>query len=324
MKRFWNLIELMQKKLVISIPISMLLGITAGSILNVSFLKQLIMPFTFLMVYPMMVTLKIKSLFVQSNNKLQIITQVINFIIMPLMGYLIGKIFFRSNVYLILGLLLTSLLPTSGMTISWTGMAKGNINEAIKMTVIGLLLGAVLTPIYLKVFLGASIDIPLKDIFNQIIMVILLPMAAGYFTQQFLIKKFGKEKYEKEYKSKFPLISTLGVVAIVFIAMALKAQTLLGNPILILKILVPLVLLYLFNFVFSTIIARMIFNKEDGIALIYGTVMRNLSVCLAIAMTAFKEKGTEAVIIISLAYVIQVQSAAWYVKLTNDYSPRAH
>ncbi|MCY6958464.1 arsenic resistance protein [Clostridium brassicae] len=317
MKQFWNLIMLMQKKLVISIPIFMILGITVGSIFNVSFLKQLIMPFTFLMVYPMMVTLNIKSLFKQSNNKLQIITQVVNFIIMPLVGYSIAKIFFGDNIYLILGLLLTSLLPTSGMTISWTGMAKGNINEAIKMTVIGLLLGAVLTPIYLKVFLGTSIDIPLTDIFNQIIMVILLPMVAGYITQHFLIKKFGKEKYEKEYKSKFPLLSTLGVVLIVFIAMALKAQALLGNPMLILKVLVPLILLYLFNFIFSTVIARMIFKKEDGIAFIYGTVMRNLSVCLAIAMTAFKEQGTEAVIIISLAYVIQVQSAAWYVKLTD-------
>ncbi len=317
MKQFWKLLSLMQKNLIITIPIFMILGITVGSIFNVSFLKQWIMPLTFLMVYPMMVTLNIKSLFKQSNNKLQIITQLINFIVMPLVGYVIAKLFFGDNVYLILGLLLTSLLPTSGMTISWTGMAKGNIQEAIKMTVIGLLLGAVLTPIYLKFFLGTAINIPVGDIFNQIIMVILLPMVAGYSTQQFLIKKFGKEKYETEYKTKFPLISTLGVVVIVFIAMALKAQALLGNPMLILRVLLPLILLYLFNFIFSTVVAKMMFNKEDGIALIYGTVMRNLSVCLAIAMTAFKDQGTDAVIIISLAYVIQVQSAAWYVKLTN-------
>ncbi|MGH4117616.1 arsenic resistance protein [Clostridium sp.] len=317
MKQFWRLLGLMQKKLIISIPIFMILGITVGSIFNVAFLKQWIMPLTFIMVYPMMVTLNIKNLFKRSNNKLQIVTQLINFIVMPVVGYIIAKLFFGNNPYLILGLLLTSLLPTSGMTISWTGMAKGNMQEAIKMTVIGLILGAILTPIYLKLFLGTAIAIPLADIFNQIIMVILLPMMAGYITQQFIIKKFGKEKYEKDYKLKFPLISTLGVVAIVFVAMALKAHVLLGNPMLILKILFPLTLLYIFNFVFSTLVARMMFNKEDGIALVYGTVMRNLSVCLAIAMIAFKEQGTEAVIIISLAYVIQVQSAAWYVKLTN-------
>ena len=73
--------------------------------------------------------------------------------------------------------------------------------------------------------------------------------------------------------------------------MVLKAEDLLENPMLILKIIFPLILLYLFNFIFSTVIARMMFNKEDGIALIYGTVMRNLSVCLAIAMTAFNDQG---------------------------------
>ena len=45
-------------------------------------------------------------------------------------------------------LLLRSLLPTSGMTISWTGFAKGNLNAAIKMTVIGLIAGSLATPLY--------------------------------------------------------------------------------------------------------------------------------------------------------------------------------
>lgn len=185
------------------------------------------------------------------------------------------------------------------------------------MTVIGLLLGAALTPFYLKLFLGTSIDIPLIAIIKQILVVVFLPMVAGYITQIYLIHKYGKDKYEKEYKSKFPKVSTLGVLIIVFIAMALKAQVLLSNPMLILRILLPLSLLYIFNFIFSTIIGRMIFDKEEAVALVYGTVMRNLSVCLAIAITTFKKQGTEAVLIISLAYVIQVQAAAGYVKLTD-------
>ncbi len=45
--------------------------------------------------------------------------------------------------------------------------------------------------------------------------------------------------------------------------------------------------------------------------------MRNLSIALAIAMTAFAEKGSEIAIIIAMAYIIQVQAAAWYVKLSD-------
>ncbi len=51
--------------------------------------------------------------------------------------------------------------------------------------------------------------------------------------------------------------------------------------------------------------------------MIYGTVMRNLSIALAIAMTVFKKNGAEIAIIIALAYIVQVQAAAWYVKFSD-------
>ncbi|PIE44347.1 MAG: arsenite transporter, partial [Gammaproteobacteria bacterium] len=51
----------------------------------------------------------------------------------------------------------------------------------------------------------------------------------------------------------------------------------------------------------------------------YGTVMRNLSIALAIAMTAFGKEGAEIAIIIAMAYIIQVQAAAWYVKFNDKF-----
>ncbi|MGE4533003.1 MULTISPECIES: hypothetical protein [Halomonas] len=45
--------------------------------------------------------------------------------------------------------------------------------------------------------------------------------------------------------------------------------------------------------------------------------MRNLSIALALAMNAFGEAGTDAALLIALAYIIQVQSAAWYVRFTD-------
>ena len=45
--------------------------------------------------------------------------------------------------------------------------------------------------------------------------------------------------------------------------------------------------------------------------------MRDLSIALAIAMTAFGRQGLTIALLISLAYVIQIQSAAWYVRLVD-------
>ncbi len=49
--------------------------------------------------------------------------------------------------------------------------------------------------------------------------------------------------------------------------------------------------------------------------MVFGVVMRDLSIALAIAMTAFGKEGSTIALLISLAYVIQIQSAAWYIKI---------
>lgn len=295
----------------------MILGITFGYFYNPSFLKVLIIPLTFLMVYPMMVNLQLKKVFSKGDTKVQVVTQLINFAIIPFLAFGIGKMFFQDSPLIALGLLLAALLPTSGMTISWTGFAKGNLNAAIKMTVIGLVAGSLATPLYAKWLMGTVIEIPLISVFKQIAFIVFLPMIAGYATQRFIIWKYGEAKYNKDIKKKFPMLSTLGVLGIVFVAIALKSKTIISEPSMLVDLLIPLILIYGINFILSTLVAKLLFNREDGIALVYGTVMRNLSIALAIAMTVFGKQGSDIALIIALAYIIQVQSAAWYVKFTD-------
>ncbi len=315
---FWQTINALQKNLVWSIPAFMVLGVVCGYYLNPAPLKQAVIPLTFLMVYPMMVNLSLKQVFSRQGIGLQFIVQLINFGLIPFVGFAMGRFFFPDAPLIALGLLLTSLLPTSGMTISYTGFSKGNIPAAIKMTVIGLVLGSLVTPFYLRFLMGTVIEIPLLQIFQQIFLVVFLPMAAGYATQRFIIWRYGNEKYQKDIKFKFPPLSTLGVLGVVFVAMALKASAIVANPIILLNLSLPLIVLYGLNFVISTVVGKLFFRREDALALVYGTVLRNLSIALAIAMTVFGSQGSEIALIITVAYIIQVQAAAWYVK----FAPR--
>lgn len=317
MNKVWKILGLLQKNLIWSIPSFMVLGLAFGYYINTNFLKSLIIPFTFLMVYPMMVTLNVKELFTKGNTKLQLTAQLLNFIVIPFLGLSIGKIFFSENHLIILGLLLTSLLPTSGMTISWTGFAGGNVSAAVKMSVIGLIVGSLLTPFYLKFLMGAVINISLVNVFKQILAIVFLPLIIGYVTQLYLTKRYGEEKYRKELKPKFPMLSTTGVLGIVFISIALKSKTILSNPLILLYFIIPLIILYGVNFLISTIVGKLLFTDKNAIALVYGTVMRNLSIALAVAMGTFGEQGSEIALIISIAYIIQVQAAAWYVRFTE-------
>jgi len=312
----WKLMGKLNQNLIFVIPLMMLAGFAFGMAAESSFLKQLILPFTFLMVYPMMVTLKIRQVLEGGDGKAQLLTQAINFAVIPFVAFALGKIFFADRPSLALGLLLASLVPTSGMTISWTGFAKGNLAAAVKMTVVGLILGSLATPLYVQALLGAQVQIDLRGVFQQIGLVVFLPMAGGYATQQAMVRRYGMEMFQKQLAPRFPGVSTLGVLGIVFIAMALKARTIAERPDLLLVIFIPLLLLYAFNYLLSTVTGKMLLPRDDSIALVYGTVMRNLSIALAVAINAFGPSGSEAALVICLAYIIQVQSASWYVRFT--------
>ncbi len=107
------------------------------------------------------------------------------------------------------------------------------------------------------------------------------------------------------------------MLGIVFVSMALKAKSIVHHPVILPNLLFPLVLIYALNFALSTIVGKLMFDRDDAIAMVYGTVMRNLSIALAIAMGVFGAKGADAALLIALAYIVQVQAAAWYVKFTD-------
>jgi ACR3 family arsenite efflux pump ArsB len=315
----WSLLGKINKNLVLAIPTMMVMGFTFGIMVNAAPLKALIVPFTFLMVYPMMVTLRIRKVLEGGDGKAQLLTQFINFAIIPFVAFGLGKLFFPGNPFMALGLLLASLVPTSGMTISWTGFAKGNLEAAVKMTVVGLILGSLATPFYVQWLLGATVTVDITSIMKQIAFIVFLPMAAGFATQQTLVARLGQKGFQETWAPRFPSVSTIGVLGIVFIAIAVKAQAIINRPNELLGIFVPLILLYLFNYTLSTITGKSMLPRGDAIALVYGTVMRNLSIALAVAMNAFGAQGSDAALVIALAYIIQVQSAAWYVKLTDRF-----
>jgi ACR3 family arsenite efflux pump ArsB/nucleotide-binding universal stress UspA family protein len=316
-----KLLTQLQKNLVWAIPIAMLCGLLFGYFTDASALKRFIVPVTFVMVYPMMVTLNVKSIYKGGDSRLQITTQTINFILIPVLAFFIGKMFFAGGLekygLWAVGLFLIGVLPTSGMTISWTGFAGGNKEAAIKMVLFGLVLGALAAPVYTKVFMGAAIDVDMLHMFRQIALFVFVPLIAGVLTQHLLQKRFGMDIWNRRIKPKFPPFSALGVVMIAFLAMGLKARHIIQNPGDLLVIFIPLVVFYLVSYLILSVAGRLFFRREDAVAMVFGVVMRDLSIALAIAMTAFGKQGATIALLIALAYVVQIQSAAWYVRFAD-------
>lgn len=310
----WKILKLLKEHLVYTIPVFMVSGFITGLFIDVSFLKNAILPLTFLMVYPMMVNLKVKKLFSKGDNKQVLVAQIINFLFIPAVAYTLGRIFFRDNPMMILGMLLIGLIPTSGMTISWTGFSGGNINAAVKIQASGLILGALLAPVYIQLLLGATVEVPMMTLFVQILSIVFLPLLLGVLTRLLIVRNVGEEAYNRDVKQKFPLISTLGLFLMIFTAMALKAKAIYSNPGDIVYFLVPIAIFYTVNLLFSTFIARIFFDRKNQSPVVFGTAIRNLSIALAIAMNVFGKEGSNMALLISLAYIVQVEFAALYVR----------
>ncbi len=295
----------------------MIFGILLSQFITLPWLKNLIIPITFLMIYPMMVTLPVKKLTAKGGWNVQWMALFINFVIIPALAYGIGSLFFPQEPYLRLALILIGTIPTGGMTIAWTGMAKGNKLAAIKITIIGLLLSTVLVPFYSSQLLGSEVELSFFKISKQILVVIILPLILGILTQKLLLRRISEEIFQNKVKPNISLISTAGVLLMVFTAMMLKGKSIIANPMGIISLIPALLLFYFLIFSISTVIGKKFFNRGDAVALVYGTSMRNLSIILALCMTLFAESGSTMALLTTMAYVIQIQSGALYLKLSS-------
>ena len=103
---------------------------------------------------------------------------------------------------------------------------------------------------------------------------------------------------------------------VVFASISMRASMILENLQLILVAFLVLILFYGVNYVISTLFAKKFLNRGDGIALVNGTVLRNLSIAIGLAATSF---GAEAALLVTIAFIVQQQSIAYYGKLASKY-----
>jgi ACR3 family arsenite transporter len=300
-----------RSKLLYLILAAMALGLTNGYYQQVGYLKPLVLPILLFMVFPMMINIKLEEVFKAFKDiKPVSLSLLINFGLMPLLAFGVAKLFFGANPIYAVGLYLIALLPTSGMTAAWTGMAKGNLNTALVIIATNLLLSIFVLPIYLKLLVGQAVPFDPMHIFKQLLYIVVAPMVAGDLTRRGIIRLYGMEGFKK-VKPHLSSVSSLGVVMIIFVAMSLKAHQILSDVNAAVATLVPLVLFYAISIGFGLFLGRAFLNREKMIALVYGTAMRDLSIAVAIAMLSFPG----AVLPIALAYAIQVPLAAIIMKI---------
>lgn len=304
------------KNIALAIPVVLILGFITGIMVDTSILKQFILPIAMLMIYPTMIGFKLREVLNFSQGRLMLTIIILNFIAIPIIAYLLGIGFLLSDPQLFAGLAITALLPTSNMTIAFTMLAKGNVPGAIKSTTTGLLLGSILAPWYLLFMVGKYVPIDILLTVKTISLIILLPLILGVFTYSLIIKKYSPEYFQKSIKPYLPAASSWGMLLIIFISISMNAPRIISSLNLFLIALLVQIFFYTINYAIAIFVGRTMFNSQDGLTLVFSTALRNLSIAIGLAATAF---GPNAALMVSLAFLIQGQAAAWFIKLNERY-----
>ncbi len=297
-----------------AIVFSLILGLFTGYFVNTSVLHIFINPLLITLLLPIMITIDYNKALSLKNIRLQIITQIYNFTIIPLLTYIFIKIFFSNTPIVAFGFMFYMLLPAAGIAIFWTKKCEGNALNSIKTVLFGLILGAVLAPVYISFLLKNTLELNSIKVITTNLIFLLLPLIVGYIINKILNGKYSPEEFNK-LKPKIMMISQISVVCMVFIGISLKSHMILSNLVLVIQIFIPVVIFYVLQYIISHFLGNLFLKKQDRISFVYSTTLKNISLALGITVSLLKENASQIIILIAFTYIIQQLSAPLYHKL---------
>jgi ACR3 family arsenite efflux pump ArsB len=282
-----------------------------------SALQATVVPILFLMIYPMMINIDLREVVHLRRHAWPVgLSLLVNFAVAPLLAVALARTFFAGQPGYAVGLYLVALIPTSGMTAAWTGLADGDLEAALVAMAINLLAAVAVLPVYLSVLVPGSVGFDAGRLYRQLAVVVVGPMIAGVVTRSVLLDRLGAERFER-LKPVFGGLSSVGVMLIVFVAMAMRSTSILADPLSSAGVVVPLVAFYAALLVVGSALGRWLLSDAQGVSLVYATSMRNLSIAVAIA-AAPGFPPTTAVLPIALAYLLQPPLGAVYMHYRRD------
>ena len=280
-------------------------------------LRAAVVPILFLMIYPMMINIDLREVVHVRRHAGPVgLSLVVNFAIAPLLAVALARTFFAGQPGYAVGLYFVALIPTSGMTAAWTGLANGDLEAALVAMAVNLLAAVAVLPVYLSVLVPGNVGFDAGTLYRQLAIVVVGPMAAGVVTRSALLNRLGPERF-KRLKPIFGGLSSVGVMLIVFVAMTMRSSSILADPLSSAGVVVPLVVFYAALLVVGGGLGRWLLPAPQGVALVYATSMRNLSIAVAIAAAPGFPPAT-AVLPIALAYLLQPPLGAVYMHYRRD------